>query len=75
MGRSPELTLGAADGPAAAMEQLGVRCKRVPSAREIVVDEALNLVTTAAYMFDDARLGDVWIGIERCVAEVLKRVK
>jgi enhancing lycopene biosynthesis protein 2 len=75
MGRSPELTLGAGAGPAEAMEQLGARCRRVPSPRDIVVDEALNLVTTAAYMFDDARLSDVWTGIERCVTEVLRRVK
>jgi enhancing lycopene biosynthesis protein 2 len=57
------------------MEQLGAHCRRVASAREIVVDEALNLVTTPAYMFDDARLSDVWTGIERCVAEVLRRVR
>jgi enhancing lycopene biosynthesis protein 2 len=44
------------------------------SAREIVIDEAHKLVTTPAYMFDDARLSDVFVGIERCVAEVLKRV-
>ena len=35
---------------------------------------AHKLVTTPAYMFDDARLSDVFVGIERCVAEVLKRV-
>jgi hypothetical protein len=25
-------------------------------------------------MFGEARLSDVWVGIERCVAEVLKRI-
>lgn len=67
-----ELTLGYDPGCAAAMQKLGQHHVPTPSAREIVVDEAHKLVTTPAYMFDDARLGDVWVGIERCVAEVLK---
>jgi enhancing lycopene biosynthesis protein 2 len=73
LGRRATLTLG--DGSvAAAMEQLGARHQTVPSSREIVVDEDLKLVTTPAYMYGDARLGDVWVGIERCVTEVLRRV-
>jgi len=73
MNRRATLTLG--DGAqAAAVEQLGARHQAVPSSREIVIDEALKLVTTPAYMFGEARLSDVWVGIERCVAEVLKRV-
>ncbi len=73
MGRSADLTLGAAGGAAEAVERLGHRHRVVRDAREVVVDEAQKLVTTAAYMFDDARLADVWVGIERCVAEVLRR--
>jgi len=68
------LTLGDDPGIQAAMEKLGHTYHSVPSAREVVVDEALKLVTTSAYMFGDAQLSDVWIGIERCVAEVIKRV-
>ncbi|HJW72183.1 MAG TPA: isoprenoid biosynthesis glyoxalase ElbB [Geothrix sp.] len=71
---SADLTLGNEPGPAAAMKALGQHHKDTPSAREIVIDEAHKLVTTPAYMFDDARLSDVFVGIERCVAEVLKRV-
>ncbi len=70
---STEITLGNDAGCAAAMEKLGQHHKNTPNAREIVVDEAHKLITTPAYMFDDARLSDVWVGIERCVAEVLKR--
>ncbi|MFZ4513201.1 MAG: isoprenoid biosynthesis glyoxalase ElbB [Geothrix sp.] len=70
---STELTLGSDPGCATAMIHLGQTHTFTPSAREIVVDEANKLVTTPAYMFDDARLSDVWVGIERCVAEVLKR--
>lgn len=70
---SAELTLGHDAGCATAVQKLGHHHKDTPNAREIVIDEARKLVTTPAYMFDDARLSDVWVGIERCVAEVLKR--
>lgn len=70
---SAELTLGNDPGVAAAMRKLGQHHQPTPSAREIIIDEAHKLISTPAYMFDDARLSDVWVGIERCVAEVLKR--
>ena len=73
MGRRARLTLGNGREIRAAMEGLGHAFEPVASAREIVVDEALKLVTTPAYMFGDARLSDVWTGIDRCVAEVLRR--
>jgi len=72
-GRQARLTLGDDPGTAAEVEKLGVKHQAVPSAREIVVDEENNLVTTPAYMFGEARLSDVWTGIERCVAEVVRR--
>jgi enhancing lycopene biosynthesis protein 2 len=70
---STELTLGNDAGCAAALAKLGQHPRDTASAREIIVDEAHKLITTPAYMFDDARLSDVWAGIERCVSEVLKR--
>ncbi|HEX9082249.1 MAG TPA: isoprenoid biosynthesis protein ElbB, partial [Holophagaceae bacterium] len=70
---SAQLTLGNDAGCATAVEKLGQKHRETPNAREIVVDEAHKLITTPAYMFDDARLSDVWTGIERCVAEVMKR--
>lgn len=73
-GRHANLTLGSGEGTAPAMAALGQHHVATASAREVVVDEALKLVTTPAYMFDDARLADVFVGIERCVAEVLRRV-
>lgn len=72
--RKASLTLGNGKDIQAAMEKLGHAYRSVPSAREVVIDEGLKLVTTSAYMFDDAKLDDVWVGIERCVAEVLRRV-
>lgn len=71
---SATLTLGNDAGVAAAMAELGQQHQNTPNSHDIVIDEAHKLVTTPAYMFDDARLGDVFVGIERCVAEVLKRV-
>lgn len=70
---SVDLTLGNDAGCSVAMTRLGQRHQDTASARDIVVDEAHKLVTTPAYMFDEARLADVFVGIERCVAEVLKR--
>lgn len=73
VGRRARLTLGNGKDIQAAMEKLGHDYVSVSSAREIVIDEALKLVTTPAYMFDDARLGDVWVGIDRCVEAVIQR--
>lgn len=73
-GRRGRLTLGSGEGVAAAVAAMGQTHVAVPTAREIVVDEALKLVTTPAYMFDDARISDVWTGVERCCAEVLARI-
>jgi len=73
-GDSAAMTLGNDAGVAQAIESLGQQHQATPSPRDIVIDEAHKLVTTPAYMFDDARLSDVMAGIERCVAEVLKRV-
>jgi enhancing lycopene biosynthesis protein 2 len=67
------LTLGDDPGVAAAMESLSIDYRKVPSARDVVIDESLKLVTTPAYMFDNARLHDIWVGIDRCVSEVLAR--
>lgn len=71
---SAAMTLGNDAGCAAALTQLGQDNQNTPNATHIVIDEAHKLVTTPAYMFDDARLSDVFVGIERCVVEVLKRV-
>ncbi|WP_005037031.1 isoprenoid biosynthesis glyoxalase ElbB [Holophaga foetida] len=73
-GKKARLTLGSGGDVQAAMERLGHVYQPVPSPREVVIDEALKLVTTAAYMFDNPRLSDVWVGIERCVTEVVGRI-
>jgi len=72
-GKKARLTLGDGADIQAVMEKLGQQFESVPSARDIAIDETLQLVTTPAFMFADARLSDVWVGIERCVSEVLRR--
>jgi len=72
MGMKGKLTLGSGKGTRSAIEALKQEHVDVESARDVVVDDNLKLVTTAAYMFDDARLADVFVGIERCVSAVLK---
>jgi enhancing lycopene biosynthesis protein 2 len=69
-----KLTLGSGQGAKPAMDALKQELVEVPSAKEVIIDKELKLVTTAAYMFDDARLADLFIGIERCISEVLKLV-
>jgi len=73
-GLKGKLTLGSGQSAKPAMDALNQELVEVPSAREIIIDKDLKLVTTAAYMFDNARLADVFIGIERCVSAVLKLV-
>ncbi len=68
------LTLGNDAGVAEAITQLGQQYMSTPSAKEVVIDEAHKRVTTPAYMFDEASLSDVFIGITRGVAEVLRRL-
>lgn len=72
--RSACMTLGNDTGVADAITQLGQQHTSTPSARDIVIDEAHKLVTTPAYMFDDAPLADVFIGISACVSALLKRI-
>jgi enhancing lycopene biosynthesis protein 2 len=73
-GLHAKLTLGSGQGTRPAVEALKQEHVDVPSAKEVVIDNELKLVPTPAYMFDDARLADVFVGIERCVAEVVKLI-
>lgn len=73
-GQAATLTLGNDAGCGAALTALGQHNASTPDATHVVIDEAIKLVTTPAYMFDDARLSDVWRGIEGCVQAVLARV-
>jgi len=69
----PRLTIGSDPGTAAAIATMGgehVAC----AGGGAVVDADRHLVTTPAYMLDSP-ISDVWAGIERLVAELLRMVR
>ncbi len=71
-GKAPlELTLGGSENKDMIE---GVGSKHVPlKTNEICIDDKNNIVSTSAYMRDNAKLSDVSDGIEKLVNEVLKR--
>ncbi len=66
-----ELSVGAYGNEAAEIEKLGHK-HIVTKPNEIHIDRAHHIVTTPAYMYDDARLADVFEGIGRMVEAVLE---
>ncbi len=69
--KGPEVTIGRDRVTAEAIEALGgkhIEC----NVDQAHVDRNLKIVSTPAYMYDDASLADVATGIEACVFEVLK---
>nr|CRH07874.1 Enhancing lycopene biosynthesis protein 2 [Candidatus Magnetococcus massalia] len=66
-----ELTIGNDEGTAGAIEAMGNRHQET-SAEQIVIDEANNVVSTAAYMCA-ASIGEAGAGIEKLVNEIIKR--
>jgi enhancing lycopene biosynthesis protein 2 len=69
--KKPRLTIGDDMGTAKALEKTGavhVDC----AVDDIVTDDTLNIVTTPAYMLGPG-IADVARGIEKLVAEILRR--
>lgn len=70
-GKGLELTLGAAGEAATEIEKLGH--KHLPkAAREWHVDQAHKVVTTPAYMHDDAPLHEIFTGIQGLVRDLCR---
>ena len=65
-----ELTLGAPGEAAQEIEKLGHR-HVVCQASDCHVDRQNRVVTSPAYMYDQAPLHEIFDGIRRCVAEVI----
>ena len=65
------LTIGEDKETALEIEKTGAIHKNCP-VDDIVVDEKLKIVTTPAYMYGNARLKDIAMGIDKCVKQVLK---
>lgn len=66
-----EVTIGDDAGTAAAIAAMGGRNVACP-VTELHVDPARKLVSAPAYMYGDARIGDVATGIEKAVHAVLE---
>jgi len=69
--QSPTLTIGADDGIASELEKLGAKHQNCETS-ECVVDEANKIVTTPAYMDDDANLVDVYAGISKLISNIIR---
>lgn len=70
-GKGIEMTVGAAGEAAGEIEKLGQRhitCR----ADECHVDKTHRVVTTPAYMYDDALLHEIFTGIDKLVNEVIR---
>jgi enhancing lycopene biosynthesis protein 2 len=70
----PHVTIGNDVGTAKAITACGAIHEDCP-ADKAVVDRENRIVTTPAYMYDDAPLRQIADGIDRCVAEVMAMAK
>jgi enhancing lycopene biosynthesis protein 2 len=68
------ITMGNSLDMANAVSHFGSIHKAVNSSRDIIIDEQLKLVTTPGYMINGASIDDLYVGIEQCVLEVVKRI-
>jgi len=73
-GTQLEMTVGEESDSSAGIEAMGHR-HFVCAANEIHIDESNNIITTPAYMYDDAPLAEIFVGIGALVDEVIKRMK
>ncbi|MFI5263182.1 MAG: isoprenoid biosynthesis glyoxalase ElbB [Candidatus Kapaibacterium sp.] len=69
-GRKLELTLGEDGSEAEEMRKLG-HTHFITKPNEIHIDAANKIVTTPAYMYEDAPINEVFIGIKKLVDEVI----
>jgi enhancing lycopene biosynthesis protein 2 len=69
-GKKFELTLGESGEAAGEIEKLGHQHVVCP-AHDCHVDRVHRVVTTPAYMYDDAVLADIFTGIQKLVGEVV----
>ncbi|MCB9063022.1 MAG: isoprenoid biosynthesis glyoxalase ElbB [Halobacteriovoraceae bacterium] len=65
-----KLTIGSDEATAKVIESLGAEHIKT-QVHEIIVDEKLKIVSTPAYMYDEAAISDIALGIDKCVQRVL----
>ena len=69
--KKPTLTIGNDEGTATELNKLGAQHTNT-TPNEIAVDKENLIVTTPAYMYDDANLKDIFSGIHSLVKEVIR---
>lgn len=69
----PQLTIGNDATTAQALTELGATHVQT-AADEICIDEKNKIVSTPAYMIEDATLADISVGIEKLVKAVIKLI-
>lgn len=69
--KNPTITIGNDPGTASVLTELGARHQNC-SPREICVDENLKLITTPAYMYDEANLKDIFVGIHDSIKKAVE---
>lgn len=73
-GKAIEMTVGEESGASAEIEKMGHK-HIVCGPDEIHIDERNNIITTPAYMYDDAPLHKVFAGIGALVDALMQRTK
>jgi enhancing lycopene biosynthesis protein 2 len=73
-GMAIEMTVGEAGGASAEIEKMGHK-HIVCGPDQIHIDERNNIITTPAYMYDDAPLHKIFAGIGALVDAVVARIK
>jgi len=71
--KNPKLTIGNDEATASEIEKLGAKHINC-DANECIVDKERKIVTTPAYMYDDAKLNDILSGIHKTVKEVISLI-
>jgi enhancing lycopene biosynthesis protein 2 len=66
------VTIGKDQGTAEAIEKTGAKHHNT-NVDEVCIDDQNNIVSTAAYMYGDAELKDIYTGIKKCVDAVVER--
>lgn len=68
-----ELTVGSDEATASELNKLGAKhFNKSPS--EVHFDESAKIVTTPAYMYDDAKISDIYKGIKGCVDKTVSLI-
>lgn len=72
--QKPKLTIGEDPATASELEKLGATHENCP-VHECVIDTDNLIVSTPAYMYDDAKLNDIYMGIDKTVKNIVSMMQ